>query len=321
MSTQKNGWNYLIYFLLASFWGGSYTAIKFAVLQAPPFFSAMLRVGIAQICLVLFMLVGRTSIRLPKNMYWKIWLIGLFPLGIPFAFLFWGERYISPGLAGILCATMPIWALILSLIFTRSSTNFSINKLLGLLIGLLGVCIIFWPMLNFKGYEKEIIGSIATLFMALSYAIGALLNQRVLGKQIPFFANIFHQNLSSFIFLLALSACFESWPSKELLFSSSQVWIASIYLGLFSTAIAWLIYFHLIREWGAIRAASVTYVAPILAILWDYVFFHNYPRTSEILGVMIILVGVILIQISKKQIPLTNNHDQNIANIKIVGSD
>ena len=71
--------------------------------------------------------------------------------------------------------------------------------------------------------------------------------------------------------------------------------ISLVYLGVFSTAIAFLIYFHLIREWGAVRASAVTYVAPIIAVFWDYVFFRNIPNRFEILGVLAVLSGVVLL--------------------------
>ena len=62
-----------------------------------------------------------------------------------------------------------------------------------------------------------------------------------------------------------------------------------------TTALAFLIYFHLIREWGAVRASAVTYVAPIIALFWDYVFFKNVPDRFEIVGVAAVLSGVVLL--------------------------
>lgn len=69
------------------------------------------------------------------------------------------------------------------------------------------------------------------------------------------------------------SLLFEHWPSSSLLLHTPIIWVASIYMGLFSTAIAWIIYYYLIREWDAVRASAVMYVVPIMAIFWDFVFF------------------------------------------------
>lgn len=248
------GW----FILLAALWGGSYVAIKVMVIALPPFFSAFLRVGLALFFLTIIFRVMRKDTQVPANLRWRIWLIGIFPMGIPFIFLFWGEQFISPGLAGILCASVPIWAFILSLLFLSKTTSFSAKKLLGLFLGILGVAIIFWPMLAFSGKKPEIIGSIAALIMAVSYAIGALLNQHLLaGKKVSFHANIYHQTFSSMMLLLIVSLLFEKWPHWHTLIGSPKIWFATLYLALFSTALAWLMYFHLIREWGAVRASSV----------------------------------------------------------------
>jgi drug/metabolite transporter (DMT)-like permease len=298
---SRNVWNYLGFFLLTAFWGGSYTAIKFTVLQFPPIFSAMLRLVIAEIFLVLLIVFKKKSIRVSINLCPKIWLTGLFAMGFPFALLFWGEQFVVPGLAGILCATAPLWALIFGLIFLRHNISVSPSKFIGLLLGLFGVVIIFWPMLHANGRPHELTGSIMIVFMAVCYAIAALLNQQMLnGQQVPFYANIFHQILASVAFLFLVSVFFEKWPSFHTLMHSSQMWIASLYLGICSSAIAWLLYYYLIREWDAIRASSATYVAPAMAILWDLVFFNTKPFFSEILGVLIMLVGIIMIQFCKK---------------------
>ena len=94
-----------------------------------------------------------------------------------------------------------------------------------------------------------------------------------------FRANVFHQTCGAAIFLLAVSCLTETWPAPGVVLGSP----------------AFLIYFHLIREWGAVRASAVTYVAPIVAVFWDYVFFRTVPRPAELIGVMSILFGVVLL--------------------------
>ncbi|MES2997714.1 MAG: DMT family transporter [Pseudomonadota bacterium] len=301
--TNKNI-NYLWFFLLASFWGGSFVAIKAVVLIVPPFFGAMLRVGLALFFLILMLCFLKKKVSVPFSYRWRIWIMGLFSQGIPFFFLFYGEQHISSGLAGILNGTVPIWTLLFSSISPKTR-NFSFLKCLGLLAGLLGICVIFWPLLDFDHSQQYLLGTLSVLLMAISYAIGGLLNQRMLSGQIKldFYANIYHQHWASLVFLMLVSLCFESWPSSSLLFHSPMLWTASIYMGLFSTALAWIIYYHLIREWDAVRASAVMYIVPIMAILWDFIFFHNHPQWTEGLGVIAILFGVVLIQWPKNKSP------------------
>lgn len=303
--------NFLLFMLLACLWSGSFIGIKIVVESWPPFFGAAIRVGIALLALSGFMIAAGKSTKIAYSLRWKIWLVGLFSQAIPFIFLFWGEQYISPGLAGILNGTVPLWVFLLSLLFFPNMKVFSFLKLIGLMIGMVGVVLVFWPMI----FEKNLSllgGSFAILVMAISYAIGGILNQHIFSRKtpIPFFTNIYHQHWASLSFLVIVSLLFEKWPKITTLFHSSSLWLASLYLGVFSTAIAWILYYRLIRDWGAIRASTVLYIIPVLALIWDYVIYSRVPHLLGLLGVVVILLGIVFIQLphfytfyTKKPVP------------------
>ena len=255
----------------------------------------MLRVGVAMVFLTLLFVPAKRPLRIPLHTAWKIWLAGLFAQAIPFCLLFWGERLISPGLGGIFNGTVPLWTFILGTVFLKKTDTFPPQKIIGLGLGLLGMAIIFWPSVQFQSSVAQLQGTFAVFLMAIAYAVGTLMSRHLLASEKPvdFHTNIFHQNAASLVFLCLVSFSFETWPSWPL---SPVVWGASLYLGIFSTGIAFLLYFRLIREWGAVRASSVTYVVPILGFVWDYVFFHHLPTGFELVGALTILSGVVLIQ-------------------------
>lgn len=292
--------NAILFLLLPCLWSGSFIGIKVVVATWPPIFGAAVRIAIALLSIAILVNVMRKKLHAPFSLVWKLWIIGLFAQGIPLAFLFWGERFVSPGLAGILNGTVPIWTYMFALIFMRELTSFSILKTLGLLIGMLGIVTIFWPLLTFNNSIMMVLGAVAILIMAMSYAICNLLNQYLFtgGIKVDFFTNIFHQFLGSVFFLVIVSLIIEKWPSIQYLKSTWQPWIACLYLGVCSSALAFIIYYHLIREWDAVRASTVLYVVPVLTLFWDYLFFNNQPGISEVIGVIAILLGVILIQLS-----------------------
>jgi drug/metabolite transporter (DMT)-like permease len=285
----------LLFCLLAAFWGGSFVAIKFAVLVFPPAFSAMLRVAVAVVVLAAAFRYQGRDLTVPFSTRRNMWLAGLFAQGLPFALLFWGEKKISPGLAGIINGTVPIWAFVLGFA-AGTGEKFTARKTAGLLLGFIGIGVICSPMLSFAGTEDEILGTGAVLLMAVSYGIGTLLTRKLLsGSKADFRANIFHQHCASLVFLFAVSFGSETWPSLHSVAAAPAAVASILYLGVFSTAAAFMIYFHLIREWGAVRASAVTYVAPIIAVFWDYVFFRNVPDRFEIVGVLAVLSGVVLL--------------------------
>lgn len=286
----------LLFALLAALWGGSFVAIKFAVEVFPSTFSAMLRVGLALIVLAALFFYQKRNLSVSAPARRRMWLAGLFAQGLPFALLFWGEKRISPGLAGIINGTVPLWTFVFGLLAGTGET-FTRRKTLGLLLGFAGIVIICSPVLTFGGTRGELAGTAAVFLMAICYGIGTLITRSLLSgsAKADFRANAFHQNAASLAFLLALSFIAEPWPSARAVLASPAAVVSIVYLGVFSTALAFLIYFHLIREWGAVRASAVTYVVPIVAVFWDYVFFRNVPDRFEVVGVLAVLSGVVLL--------------------------
>lgn len=287
--------NLAYFFLLAAFWGGSFVAIKFVVSAFPPLFGAFLRVAVALVALsAVFLLQGR-DLRVPRRTLLRMWLAGLFAQGFPFLLLFWGERLISPGLAGIINGTVPLWTFCLGLL--RGSEHFNRRKTAGLFLGFLGIGVICAPLVAFSGTPDELKGTAAVLVMALCYAVGSLMTRSLLsgGAKADFRSNVVHQTTSAAVFLLLASKGAEAWPPAAEFLSAHAALGSVLYLGLFSTALAFLMFYHLIREWGAVRATAVTYVAPVFAVFWDFVFFRNVPRAWEFAGVALILSGVLLL--------------------------
>jgi drug/metabolite transporter (DMT)-like permease len=284
-----------LFALLAAFWGGSFVAIKFAVAAFPPAFSAMIRVGIALVVLTVILRGrGRGSKPTPASRR-RMWLAGFFSQGLPFALLFWGERRISPGLAGIVNGTVPVWTFLFGLL--RGEEIISPRRIAGLGAGFAGIALICAPLVAFHGTRSETAGLAAVFGMALAYGYGARLTRTILNgpDRVDMATNALHQQAASLVFLVGVSLAADRWPSPSMAFAEPTATAALIYLGVFSTAFAFLIFYRLIREWGAVRASAVTYVVPAVALFWDYVFFHNTPTALEAIGALVVLAGVVLL--------------------------
>jgi drug/metabolite transporter (DMT)-like permease len=292
---------YIFFILIALFWGGSFIAIKEVVTVAPPLMGATMRLAAALIFFFIFFPATGKKFFVPRPLLWKVWLTGLFIQGIPFSLLFWGEQRISPGLAGILNGCTPVFTFILSFLFLRGSETITSTKVIGLLISLVGMCTIFYPKLQMTGSHDELMGTISVFLMAVSYAVGTILARRNFsGKdKIDIYAGIFQQTLASFVYLTILSFLFEDWRHHLPEMFSTTVILGSLYLGWISTAIAFLLFYYLMEHWGAIRVSSVTYLVPLAALIFDYLFNHQVPTTYEFSGVIIILTGIALIQLSQ----------------------
>jgi drug/metabolite transporter (DMT)-like permease len=298
--------HFALFIILALLWSGSFINIRVVVSQFPPIFCALIRVILSLICLALLFLGMRKNIFMFSKQYWRLWMGGLFTQGLPFALLFFGEKFIAPALASIINSTVTIWSLLLGMLIFHDYTHTTPAKIMGIGLGFVGIIFIFFPFLH--GSESSLIGMLAITGMAVSYAIGSLINQHIIFKhmKVSLELTIIHQHLASILFLLAVSLSLESWPQMAALWNMKTI-LAFLYLGVLATALAWMIYFHLIKEWGAVRAVSVMYLVPMLAILWDAIFLHIMPKQNELLGMATILSGVVLIQWVRKPIHSIEN--------------
>lgn len=292
---HKGWFNFILFFILALLWSGSFINIKVVVGEFPPIFCAMVRVLISLLCLSLIFTLHGKSIFSRPTACWQLWLAGLFAQGVPFLFLFFGEKFIAPAFASIINSTVSIWALLLGTLIFRDFSQWTPIKLGGIILGFVGITLVFAPFLH--GGESSLLGIVSVFLMAIAYAIGSLINQYVIFKnlRVRFEDNLIQQHFASIVFLFLTSVSFEGWPSWESLWKMKFIF-SFFYLGMMATAIAWMIYFYLIREWGAVRASSVMYLVPIFAIGWDRLFLHLVPGPNELVGMIAILSGVTLIQ-------------------------
>ncbi|MBI3298430.1 MAG: DMT family transporter [Elusimicrobia bacterium] len=291
--------NPALFAVLALFWGGSFVAIKYVVAELPPFTGAAMRVivGLATLFTVL-RVMGRSS-ALPWRRRKGLWLVGLFSQGFPFALLFWGERHISAGLAGLINGTVPLWTFLLGVALGLEPAARSRRAWTGMSLGLAGTLLIFASVLTFAGGREETLGAAACLGMALCYAVGSLLARRQLVGEGAVDVNVgaLHQQMAATAFLAVLALGVEGSPAA--LAPSWAALGATLYLGVLSTGVAFLIFFRLIRDWGALKTSAVTYVMPVVTLVLDRVFFGRWPRPIEAAGAAVVLAGVLVLHSGK----------------------
>lgn len=294
--------NALLFSLLALFWGGSFIAIKFCINYIPSTTAAFSRVALSFLFL-LFIYVWK--LKLPSSFSIKelslVALTGLCSIGIPFSLLFYGEQFLSPSIAGIMNGTVPLWTLLISIVFLGEKQNVSIKKISGMVLSFLGILIIFFPKISLSHGENEIWGLCSLLGMAIFYAVGMNLNKVVIqkNKTITGGLNILLQQLFSMIFLLIMVFIFDGPPNWKS-FAQPEVVGSLLYLSLFSTCFAYIILYRLIRDIGQVKAAAVTFFVPPISLLLDLIIFDRILRTYEIIGIIIILSSMYLLKDQKE---------------------
>lgn len=291
-----------LFLILGLVWGSSFVGIEIIVHILPPWFSAAARIGIATAALSLMVYVRKGNLKIPAKSFWKVWGAGLLAIGIPFSFLFWSEQRVTGGVGGILNGTVPLWTSLIQFFMHQKSGKKAIDfqTLGGVLLGFVGIWVIFYPKLAAQNGSSDIAGGMGLLVMALSYAFANIFNQRILTqtKDLDMEKAVFHQHLSSFLYILILSLLTESWPSIAEI-SPPKVWGTIVYLGLFPSAFAFMIYFYLLKTVGAIKTAAVTYFIPVVALALDFVVQGHRPEGASIAGAILVLVALAFIRSSK----------------------
>ena len=292
---------FLLLILLSAIWGSSFFAIKISVEFLDPVSVASGRLIIAAVVLYIYFRIKKLRFNPDLKTIFIIFGIGLLGNFLPFFLISWSEQFIQSNTTGLLMSVGPIFALILSHFMTQDQ-KFSYNKLFAILIGLTGVLFIlgFGSLIGLLSNNYFLIVPKLTVILAvLGYVISSI-----------FAYNLKKINIITLTTFVTISAAIISIPF--MLFVefqnpstiSSQSLTALIYLGLFPTAIAFLIRFHIISKAGPIYLSYVSYLIPIFAIFWGFVFLGEDIAINSLIGLFFILIGIYL---GQKNISLKKN--------------
>ncbi len=289
--------NILYFILLAFFWGSAYIGVKYTLDVVQPYTSAFLRTFIGFLFFAAWYLPAKKKVHLPLKLAWRPWLAGTLIMTLPFMFLYWGQRFIPAGTGGILNGTVPLWVFIIAALTIKGEDKFTWKKALGTLLGFGGLLLVFAPALqNFHAIDKNVLlGMSSLLCMAICYALGNVFTKYILTGNISMEQNIFHQFWFSAASLLIVALIIgEPLPSSEIF--APKVFVSMLYVGICSSALALLLLYKLLKEWGALKASAATYFVPIVAVALDYILNGVVPGIHTITGMVIIIVSLLLIK-------------------------
>ena len=277
--------------LLSAIWGSAFYFIKISVSFHDPITVASLRLIIAAIFLYIFFKFNNYKFEFNFKIIFLIFIIGLIGNFIPFFLISWAEQSIQSNTAGLLLSVAPIVALILSHFFTKED-KFTYRKFFAIIMGLIGA--IFILDLDLKYFSNSTLNNsdnflpkIAVIISAFGYVISSILAFKI--------KNINIVSLTTFVTIFAalISLPFLIfYQSNNFTLNSFNSFYPLLYLGLFPTAIAFLMRFYLISKAGPIFLSYVAYLIPVFAIIWGYIFLKETISFNIFLGVCFVLAGV-----------------------------
>ncbi len=282
--------------LLALIWGFSYILIKVGVEAMPATVVVLIRVGSGALAMLAAFAVLRRRLfppgfrrRLPAFL-----LMALTSSVIPFIAITWGQYYLTTGLASILNATTPLWTAIVAWWVTPDERPSGLNYL-GVAAGFAGTAILIGPQLVQDPFRASALAGIALLVGAASYSVAALGQRRLLAGVDPREATLWQLILAS-LMMLVIAA-----PALPSAHPDSRALGAVLLLGVVGSAIAYILYYHVLNSLGGTRGASVTFVVPITAVFWGVVLFHERLTPGILAGMFVILFGIVLTSIRRRR--------------------
>jgi drug/metabolite transporter (DMT)-like permease len=277
-------WTRLI--ILSLLWGGSYTWIELALIELDPMMIVFYRVLLSSIFLILICKVLSLKFKIEKKIFIFLFFMSLTNNVIPFNLIAWGQQEITASVGSILNATTPLFTVIIAN-YWPNGEKATLNRIFGVIIGFCGVILLMG--LSIHDIDNSIIGQSAILLAAISYAISALIGKEI--KKIhPAISATYMLSISSVILLpIVLFSGNELLPQ-----ASKQSMIAILGLAIFSTSIAYLIFYKLIENIGS-NVMLVTLLMPVSAILLSIIILNETINTTQTIGLILILTGLILV--------------------------
>jgi drug/metabolite transporter (DMT)-like permease len=274
--------------LLGAIWGASFLFTRLAATEFGALPTAGMRVTVAAVFL-LPLLIARGHWPALAQHWKKIFVLGMLNSGIPFALYAYALLSITTGLSSLINATVPLFGALVAWLWLKDRPHGM--KVMGLMIGFLGVSMLAWGKASFKPDASGAVTGwavLACLGACLCYGISASFTKRYLGG-VPSMAIATGSQLGASIGLAVPMVWL--WPSHS---PSLTAWVGIAVVGVLCTGIAYVLFFRLIDKVGVTGTLTVTFLIPVFAILYGAMFLGESVTAWMLLCGAITLFGTAL---------------------------
>jgi len=284
--------DYFILTLLALIWASAFFNIKIATYSYGPLTIAFLRIFLGAIPVVLLCYFKKIKIEAFSGDWLWFASIGVINLVIPFFLIAYGVDKVQSNLAAILMASTPLSASLIAHFFTKNE-KINLIKSVGVLIGFSGIVFLFSD--NILINENNFTSALLILCGSTFYVIGGLLTLKISNKK--------NENVTASILiwgsivLLPISLFIEQpWNLSPRLDST----LSLIYLGIFSTGVAWLLRFYILKHNGLVFQAQVAYLIPIFGVILGYLILNEAITPKVIISLIAVIIGIFIVKRGSK---------------------
>ena len=245
--------------------------------------------------IILFLRLKKFS-KLHKKDVLPIFILGFFGVMVYHLGLNYGQRYVTPGAASLIIATIPVFILILAAIFLRE--KITIKKCFGILLSLSGVIIIsIWGTESASIEIEYISAALAVLIAAIMGAFYTIYGKKLLERYTGFSLTAYAMLLGSIGLIPFLHPIIDGNIQNQVSGLSPIGWFAIIFLGVFSTTIGYAIWYIALKIKNASDISPYLYAIPVLSTIVSYFLFDDKITLFFILGGAFVIIGLAIVNL------------------------
>lgn len=290
--------NFTLYFITVLIWGTTWLAIKFQLGVVAPELSIVYRFGLAATLLTTYCLLRKHRLKFTLKEHGLMALQGLLLFSSNYYLVYLATSYLTSGLIAVVFSTIVLMNIFFNTLLFKKPVNAKV--LLGAFVGLAGITLVFLP--EIVAFDWNRAGSKGLILAIAATAISSMGNMASAWNQSKGLPVVQTNAISmgygtGFLLLVTLTG------GTPINFDLSRTYVISLlYLALFGSVFAFGTYLTLLGRIGADRAAYVTVLFPIIALLLS-TFFEGYQwQSSAILGVALVLIGNVLVLIQRRRL-------------------
>ena len=279
--------NYFQILLTSSLWGSSFLMMKYALEELDPFQISFYRIFIG---MVFINLLNIKKVSIPLSQHKYLALVGTLWMALPFYLFAKAEETISSSLAGLINGSTPIFiSLIAYVVFKENISNIQKTYLI---TGFLGIYLVSF---GFNSFLLDLnLGAFLALLASISYGFAANIVQPLIKK---------YGSLNTLKIALRYGALFSFialLPNSSLVLPTVEIALfPMILLGIGSSGIAFLSFYKLIDDVGAVAGSITVYIIPIFSVVFGYIFLDEYTSNIQMVGIFVVIISAY--QFSKKR--------------------
>ncbi|MEM9224576.1 MAG: DMT family transporter [Pseudomonadota bacterium] len=276
---------------LSVLWGSAFVFAEIILKEVPVLSLVAMRIFLAAVPLWVMVVVLKQSVPRSAAVWSGFLILGIFNNAAPFSLIVWGQTGTTAGLAAILVATTPLFtALIAGAVLPDE--RLSIRTLSGIFLGIFGVGVMIGPG-AITDADGDLFHQLAVVAAALCYAIAAVFARRFTRFGVPLLTVAAGQMALASAILVPAALWIDGPVFLHV--EGADVWISILGVAFLSTAVAYLIYFAIIRRAGATNAVLVTVLVPVVAVLVGAIVLGESIGAAQLAGMAFIFCGLAVI--------------------------